>query len=457
MTRRILLSYLSLTALVLLALGIPLGTIYAHHERDGFAADVERDAVVLAEQAEPDIAAGRSEPVTALAAEHSSATGARVLILDADGHVLASVDAGLPARDPAIDTALTNRHAVGYREAQRGGTELYVAVPARTGADVRGAVLLTYPTDLVDASATRFWLALAASGALTLTVVTVAGFALARWITRPVRILEDATAVIGHSADLPTAEIGPPELRRLAVRLTETSHRLHRLITAQRTFAAVASHQLRSPLTALRLRLENLEPNVPQGARSDLDAAIAEVDRLTRMVLGLLALAHLENTTTDRQPVDLDTLVTERIDNWSSYAAEHDITLARLPGRLGTAWAIPGAVEQIIDNLLSNAVRAAPPHTTITLGATPEETSGSTVEVHVTDQGPGLSEADRARAFDRFWRGPASPDDGTGLGLTIVRQLAQVSGGDAELRAAPGGGIDAFIRLRRASARVPLR
>jgi signal transduction histidine kinase len=441
-TRRILLSYLSLTLLILLALGIPLGSIYAHHERDGFAAAVERDAVVLAAQAEPDLTAGRTAPVTALADSYAADTGARVVIVTAG----TSPDHD----DPAIRAALGNEHTVGYRRSPSGGTELYVAVPARTGTDIRGAVLITYPTDLVDASATRFWIVLAATGTLTVTVVAVAGFALARWITRPIRVLEDAATVIGHGNDLPTTNIGPAELRRLGTRLTETSQRLHRLITSQRSFAAVVSHQLRSPLTALRLRLENLEPDLPAAAHQHLDAAIVEVDRLTRMVHGLLALAQLENSAADRVPVDLDTLVDERIDSWTAYAADNDVTLTRTAGRLGAAWAIPDAVEQILDNLLSNAVRAAPPHTGITVGAAPADPPGPVVHLHVMDQGPGLDADDRARAFDRFWRADRSGNDGTGLGLTIVRQLAQVSGGNAELHPAPDGGIDATIRLRRA-------
>ncbi|WP_229068976.1 HAMP domain-containing sensor histidine kinase [Actinoplanes sp. DH11] len=481
MTRRILVSYLSLTLLILLALGVPLGTIYGRHERDGFAADVERDAVILAEQAEPDIAAGRPAPVLALAGRYAASTGARVLVADAGGRLMASTAARPPPADPAVAEALTNRHAVGYRRASGGGTELYVAVPARTGGNVQGAVLLTYPAGLVDAQATRFWLALAALGTLTLGVVALAGLLLARWITRPIRVLEDAAAAIGRGADLSTARIGPPELRRLADRLTETSRRLHRLLTAQRSFAAVASHQLRSPLTALRLRLENLEPGLrPAGpepglrpdpepglrpdpepgarlaaprsdaapdARADLDAAIAEVDRLTDLVQGLLSLAHLENTVADRAPVDLDALVTAGIDGWSAYAAEQGVTVARSPARLGTALAMPGAVEQILDNLLSNAVRAAPPGTTITVGAAPDHHDPATVELHVVDEGPGLSETERVRAFDRFWRAPESPPDGSGLGLSIVRQLAEVSGGEATLRAAAGGGIDATVRL----------
>ncbi|MBO3736590.1 sensor histidine kinase [Actinoplanes flavus] len=450
MTRRILFTYLSVAVAVLLALGIPLGTVYAHHERDGFAADVERDAVVLAEQAEADIATGD----TAHLAEHTTAFGmagdARVLIVGLDRSVLAATGTGLTGDDAAISTALTGRHAIGYRPLPGNDTELYVAVPARIGADVLGAVLIAYPSTAVDAAATRFWLTLAVGSALILLLVTVAGLALTRWITRPVRRLEDAAEVIGHGGELPTAGIGPPELRRLAVRLSETSRRLHRLITGQRDFTSTVSHQLRSPLTALRLRLENLEPAVADTARPDLDAAITEVDRLTRMVHGLLALAHLEHQAADREPVDLDTLIDERIDNWSAYASEQDVALVRSPGALGTAWAVPEAIEQIVDNLLANALRVTPPQTVITVGATVPPEDGATVELHVVDQGPGLSDEDRARAFDRFWRVAGSADDGSGLGLTIVRQLARISGGEAELRAAPAGGIDATVRLRRA-------
>jgi signal transduction histidine kinase len=203
-------------------------------------------------------------------------------------------------------------------------------------------------------------------------------------------------------------------------------------------------------LTALRLRLENLETEVADGGRAELQAAEAEVDRLTRMVEGLLALARLENTAGAREPVDLDAVVAERVDSWIPYACEQDVAVTRSAGTLGRAWAVPGAVEQIIDNLLENAVRVAPPHTTVTVGSGASPQTADTVEIHVVDGGPGLSATDRIHAFDRFWRSPDSAGSGSGLGLAIVRQLAQASGGDAELRAAPGGGIDAAVRLNRA-------
>ncbi|WP_199753296.1 hypothetical protein [Actinoplanes sp. ATCC 53533] len=167
MTRRILISYLSLTFLIFLGLELPLGFVYAHHERDGFAADVERDAVVLADQAGQDIAENRPGPVDAIAGGYARATGAQVLVINTAGAVLSSSTPRTSTTGPEITAALANRHAVGYRRTASGGSELYVAVPAHTGATVRGVLRITYPTDLVDAAAYRAWLILGAVGVLT--------------------------------------------------------------------------------------------------------------------------------------------------------------------------------------------------------------------------------------------------------------------------------------------------
>jgi signal transduction histidine kinase len=101
----------------------------------------------------------------------------------------------------------------------------------------------------------------------------------------------------------------------------------------------------------------------------------------------------------------------------------------------------PERLGQILDNLVANAVAVSDSVTVSVRHA------GGWVELHVVDQGPGLSEEDRSRAFDRFWRGRSSTP-GSGLGLAIVRRLATVDGGEAELLEAPGGGVDAVVRLR---------
>lgn len=135
------------------------------------------------------------------------------------------------------------------------------------------------------------WIALACIGVGVLLVVTVIAFALARWITRPLDALEQATEQLagGSLTDPPAADLGPPELRRLAASFNRTATRLQHLLRAQRAFAAEASDQLKSPLTALRLRLETLEFDLALRACGTLDAAIAEIDRLSDMVRGLLA------------------------------------------------------------------------------------------------------------------------------------------------------------------------
>ncbi len=128
-------------------------------------------------------------------------------------------------------------------------------------------------------------------------------------------------------------------------------------------------------------------------------------------------------------------------------AAEQYVALYISGPPVGPVWAIPGALEQIVDNLLANALRVSPPGTTITLRRAPG------TALHVIDQGPGMSDADRERAFDRFWRSSDSHHDGTGLGLPIVRHLVHTSGGTISLHPAPGTGLDARIRLRPVTAR----
>ena len=115
-------------------------------------------------------------------------------------------------------------------------------------------------------------------------------------------------------------------------------------------------------------------------------------------------------------------------------------------------WAVRGALDQMLDNLLANALRFAPPGTWIRLAVLPAD---GWVEVHVADQGPGMTAEQRERAFDRFWRARPGDGEGTGLGLAVVRQLADASGGGAELRPAPGGGLDAVVRLRPADDPPP--
>ncbi|MFD8868184.1 sensor histidine kinase [Streptomyces sp. NPDC059590] len=444
MTRRLLFSYLGLALLVLAGLEIPLGVIYARAEVSRASQIVERDASMLAEVTEENIERGNLDALPDVIGDYATRTGGRVVVTDRTGIVLADsrTQAGTGtdlSGEPDIARALRNEPTV-----VAGDDVLSATMPGASGTTIRGALRLTYPMAEVTARVHRIWGALALAGASILAGVALVAFTLARWITRPLRTLEAATAQLadGHLANPPDTSTGPPELRRLAASFTHTATRLQHLLEAQHAFASEASHQLKTPLTALRLRLENFEPYLDPRAHGSLEESVGEVERLGRMVQGLLALARLENAATTAEPVDLDAVLTERAAMWEPLAAEQHVAVSITGVPAGRVWAIPGALEQIIDNLVANALRVSPPGTTIALARTPG------AELHIVDQGPGMSASDRERAFDRFWRASDTHHDGTGLGLPIVRHLVHASGGEITLHDAPGGGLDARVHLR---------
>lgn len=454
MTRRLLAGFLGLVLLVLLGLEIPFGLVYARGELSRLSNTVERDAGMLAELAEERIEEGESAELPGLAADYAADTGAHVVIVDRAGTVLTDT-AGPSGADlsaePDIAAALRNQPTVGtVRDAATGAETRYATVPGASGTTIRGALRLSQPTATSQNRVHDIWLTLAAVGVGVLAVVALIAVGLARWILRPVRDLERATAQLadGSLTVPPATDAGPPELRHLATAFTHTAGRLQHLLRSQRAFAAEASHQLKTPLTALRIRLENFEPYLDPRAHDSLDEAIDETERLGRMIQGLLSLARLENSATTPEPSDLDTVIADRAATWEPFAAEQHVRITVTGQPAGPVWAIPGALEQILDNLLANALRVSPPATTITLATTH---TAQAVELHVIDQGPGMSEADRRRAFDRFWRASDTHHDGTGLGLPIVEQLTRASGGHVALDPAPGRGIDAVVRLRPAT------
>ena len=185
--------------------------------------------------------------------------------------------------------------------------------------------------------------------------------------------------------------------------------------------------------------LENLEHDLGTDGQRELGAALAEVERLSRLVTGLLVLARADEGSGSPEEVDLTDIVRSRVDAWVPYAEElHIVLVARVDGA-APARATRERLDQVLDNLIENALEHSPTGATVTVSA-----SGS--ELHVVDEGPGLSDAERERAFDRFWR--ERPGDGSGLGLAIVRRLVEADGVRVTLRPATGGGIDAVVILR---------
>ena len=454
MTKRLLFTYLGLTLLILAVLEIPLGIVNARNEKRDLETRVQNDAISFASVAEdvlergPNPRAATIRPL-AISATTYSKNGGRVVIVNTRG--VAIIDTGPLAGGsnnfssrPEIAAALRGRPLPpGTRYSKTLHlTLLYVAVPTfgPSGASVTGAVRITYPTSTVEARVWRYWLMLLAIGGTVLAAAAIVGFRFARWVSSPLAQLESAAAVAG-GGDLgarANEQAGPPEVRSLATTFNHMVAELEQLVSSQEDFVADASHQLRTPLTALRLRLEIIGSELTEAGRADLERALEEVERLSRLVDGLLALARADVSPPDR--VDLAKLVDDRIEAWSALAAEQGVTLEA--SVKGTALAGADRLGQAFENLLSNALAVSPRGSTVSI-------NGSRGELHVIDQGPGMSKQQRERAFDRFWRGGES-GTGSGLGLAIVKRLIEIDGGAVELRAAPEGGLDAVIRLRTA-------
>lgn len=369
MTHRLLLSYLSLILLVLLCLEVPFGYVYASERMSRFSNTGRQGAVMLAEVLEENVEEDAASDVPRLAANFARRTDSHVVVVDRTGRVLTDSRDAAPtgadlSAEPDIARALRNRSTSGTRrDPVLDGEAFSATMPGSSGTTVRCVVRVTYPLAAVEQKIRDAWLVLAAVGVGVLAAGALIAFALARWITRPVRALERATTQLadGTLKDPPATDLGPPELRQLASSFTHTASRLQHLLRAQEAFASEASHQLKTPLTSLRLRLENFEPYLDPRAQGSLDEAVGEVERLGRMVHGLLALARLESSATTPEPTDLDTVVADRAAMWTAFAAEHLVDIAVSGPGIGHVWAIPGALEQIIDNLLSNALRISPP------------------------------------------------------------------------------------------------
>ncbi len=457
MTRRLLAGYLALTVVVLAALEIPLGIQYGRSERRDLTNGIKSDALVMATFAEDSLERGSNTPSVGLVREarnYATSPGGRVVVVNGRGMSILDTRPGSQldrsfASRPEFAAALgRGAIATGTRHSNDLHTDLiYVAVPITSAeGKIVGALRLTYATSALDSRVTRYWLLLAAIGGIVLAAATVVGLRFARTLTKPLSALERAAAAVGGGdLDARAPEQGPPEVRAVAAEFNETVARLDALLDSQQEFVADASHQLRTPLAALRLRLENLERDVADDGRRDLEAALSEVERLGRLVDSLLALARADAAKPHPAPAELAALVAARIEHWRPQAEHRQVDLRAdvEPGL--QALATPGALEQVLDNLLSNALAVSPSGSKVVVEAHGVDDA---VELHVTDGGPGMTREQRRRAFDRFWRaGP--PGTGTGLGLAVVHRLVTADGGTIELREAPGGGLDAAVRLLR--------
>lgn len=473
MSRRLLAGFLVFAAILIVLFEIPLGLALASNARATALTEVQNDGsslglVVSASLARSDLVGAREVIDRFAHAEH-----AVVIVID-NRRVELSAGAGALEEldDPATRTILRSA-GTGKAAGEEGSHDpdddfLYAVVPvvlraapdsirpeAKQGAgSARLVLLVAEPAAPLHAQIDRDAIRLAIFGAVVLALAAGVGALLARSLTRPLAEIESTVSAYGSgdlSARVPPRR-GPPELRALGETVNQMARRLDDLLRAQRAFVADASHQLRTPLTALRLRLENLEGTLSaRDAADELAPAIAETDRLSHVIDGLLVLARTDGSRPGLEPVDVASALAERIDAWGALAAERQVVLELDPACDSDvhvrALAGPGYLEQVLDNLLANAFDATAAGGSVRLSV---ERTGDDVDVHVIDSGRGMRAEDRARAFDRFWRSEGSAADGSGLGLAIVAQLVRASDGTCWLDAGPNGGIEAVVRLRAA-------
>ncbi len=391
----------------------------------------------------------------------AQATGDGLLIFQGDprkGKPI--VNRGMPAGN-WVQLALRTNHAGELARKARqpiepftdvSGSWVAAAVPVylRGKYGLVGTVILARSTRSLDGDITELWVILGTIAVVAMIGATLLAFGLARWVSRPLAGLDNAAGRLadGDLAIRAVADSGPPELRRLARTFNTMAGRLEALVHGNRAVIADVSHQLRTPLAALRLRLDLLAADTAQSDPAtghELAGALEELARLSRLVDGLLAVARAENVVPVPTTVDVAEVARERVVAWHPVADDRGITLeAPEMGSAGPrpavlAWMGEGHLEQVLDNLIANALDAldAGCQVAVTTTVTP-----AGAQITVTDDGPGMSPEDRERAFLRF---TTSNPNGTGLGLAIVHRLVTSNGGRARLAETPGGGLTVVL------------
>jgi len=450
-TRRIILALLALTAAVLAAAVVPLAFGAAAHERDAFVNDAASTARSLAAIAEERLGDHAADPALSNALLSAARQHDELLVLDKAGNPV--ISQGVPRDawrklaaeatekgDPT--TELTKDRVIAVETVWNDGK--YTGMPI-------GTVVLERPTAALNRNIQNLWLYLVLLASAAMAAAVAIAIYFARWVSRPLFRLDAAARQIadGELSVRAGTRSGPPEVRRMAATFNMMAGRLETLVHGHRAMLADASHQLRTPLTALRLRLDLLAADSAPPAADELAGAQEEISRLSRLVDGLLATARAESATERVVPVNLIPAVAERVAAWQPVADAHGVKLVTEFGRGGgdcpQVSLSSGHLEQILDNLLDNAIDA--------LGGPGARGGCVTVTVAssdagpmltVADDGPGMTPQERSRAFLRFTTGSQS---GTGLGLAIVHRLVTANGGTVRLADTPGGGLTVVLEF----------
>ncbi|MFN2225171.1 MAG: ATP-binding protein, partial [Anaerolineae bacterium] len=388
----------------------------------------------------------------------SSQLETRIRFVDVAGSVL--VDSLETSRgeslaaDPLVARALAGEYA---SRAESGGSApaMELALPVLIDDQIVGAVYLSQP--LRDALAvvrdlrTR-WLI---STGIALALSAVVGLLLSGAITRPLRRLTAAAGAVAHGDLDQQVPVGSrDELGRLSGTFNEMTARLRAARQMQVDFVANVSHELRTPLTAVKGTVETLRDGAvddPEVRDRFLETVEVETDRLIRLVNDLLLLSRADSQALnlEREPLDVGELAHDTANRLAHRAEAQGLTLDVEAGpRLPRVLADADQVEQVLVNLLDNAIKYSPQGSTIHLGVT--AAADGMVCVSVQDEGIGIPAAELARIGERFYRADRArsrAQGGSGLGLAIARALVEAHGGRLWLESEEGRGTTARFTL----------
>ena len=458
---RLLASFAYVLVLVIVALELPLALNLSRRVDAEVKGEANSAAQLVADSAAGRL--GRARELQELLGTATRHLGGRVIITDRNGRLVAdSAGTGLRRVDyssrPEIAAALAGRTTQGTRHSDSLDEDLlFTAVPLVRNGRAVGAVRVTQSVEEVQAEVRNDIAVLIAIGGVVLLLGLGVAWILAGSIARPLRGLAGtARSISAGNLDERAEKEGSKEQQDVATAFNDMTGRLAHAVISQRDFVANASHQLRTPLTGLRLRLEAaaLKSRDPAVAH-ELAAAERETVRLASLLNGLLALAREQTTPPAAPPLRLALELIAAVERWEGPAARKGQRIVVSQDQGVAALATHEDVAIVLDNLIENAIEYSPADTVIEIEARLDQEAAS---IAVSDQGPGLPAGEDERVFERFFRGRAagSRGDGSGLGLAIVRALAERWGGTASISNRPQGGARAEVRLPGVAAEVAL-
>jgi len=367
------------------------------------------------------------------------------------GRVLFTNDSIAPPQAEVLQSVMASQPVI--KTVVRGEEEFRLAVfPVIVDNRVEFTLALMTPIEEIYARLSRLALILFASVVVSLLLASLAIYLVTRVSLEPMTQMVKTAEQI--SADKLDQRINLPErcdeVTRLGAALNDMMDRIETAFESQRRFVTDASHELRTPLTVIIGELEFIQASLEQNSlKENIRTVLGELDRLTRLVIQLLTLARIDagKMILDKKPVRLDEVLIDCIQFMDKEARNRSIEMNINIEKALELYADPIRLKSVILNLLENAVRYNRHGGKVWVNL--REISIGRAEITISDEGPGISDVDREKIFDRFYRSAMAraEGNGSGLGLAIVKEIVELHAGQVKVSANQGKGTSFTIEL----------